>query len=386
MASKRDYYEVLGVDKSASQDDIKKAYRKLAMQYHPDRNPGDKSAEEKFKEINEAYEVLGDEDKRAKYDQFGHAAFDQTAGGYGYGGGGFSGFSGFSGGDYADIFSDIFDMFGGGASGFASSSSARKGPARGSSLRVNLSISFEEAAFGCEKKFTITRKEKCTECGGTGAKKGSSPKKCPDCGGTGRVTMTQRTILGMTQTVRECPKCGGTGEVIDDPCTKCGGTGLESVKRTLTVKIPAGIFDGGILPLRGEGNAGMRGGPNGDINIVVSVKPHDYFVRDGNDVLLDTPISFVDAALGCELKVPTLDGTVKLKIPEGTQTGTVFKLKGKGIQNVNGYGKGDQYVTVNVEIPKKLSLKQKALLKEFGEAAASDGIFEKVKKFWDGVK
>ena len=384
MASKRDYYEVLGVDKSAAPDAIKKAYRKLAMQYHPDRNPGDKQAEEKFKEINEAYEVLGDEEKRAKYDQFGHAAFDQTAGGYG--GSGFSGFSGFSGGDYADIFSDIFDMFGGmgGGGGFASSS-GRRGPQKGSSLRVNLSITFEEAAFGCEKKFTLTRKEKCTECGGSGAKKGTSAKTCPDCGGSGRVATTQRSIFGMTQSIQPCPKCHGTGQVIEDPCPHCSGSGVENVKRTLNVKIPAGIFDGGVLPLRGEGNAGANGGGNGDVNIVITVKPHEYFVREGNDVYLDTPISFVDAALGCELKVPTLEGNVMLKIPEGTQTGTTFKLKNKGIQNVNGYGKGDQYVTVNVEIPKKLSAKQKTLLKEFGEAS-SDGVFEKVKKFWDSVK
>lgn len=384
MASKRDYYEVLGVDKSATPDAIKKAYRKLAMQYHPDRNPGDKEAEEKFKEINEAYEILSDEDKRSQYDQFGHAAFDQTAGG-GYGGG-FSGFTGFSGGDYSDIFGDIFNMFGGGSSGFASSGS-RNGPRKGADLRVNITLTFEEAAFGCEKKIKLTRKEKCTECGGTGAQKGTSAHTCPTCNGSGQVRTTQRSILGMVQSVRPCDTCGGTGEVIDSPCTHCGGTGLENVQRSISVKIPAGVDVGSVLPLRGEGNAGTKGGGNGDVYIVINnIKPHEYLVRDGVDVLLDAPISFVDAALGCELKVPTLEGTVKLKIPEGTQTGTVFKLKGKGIANINGYGKGDQYVTVNIEIPKKLSSKQKQLLKEFGETASSDGIFEKVKKFWDNIK
>lgn len=383
MASKRDYYEVLGVDKSATPDAIKKAYRKLAMQYHPDRNPGDKEAEEKFKEINEAYEILSDEDKRSQYDQFGHAAFDQTAGGYG---GGFSGFTGFSGGDYSDIFGDIFNMFGGGASGFTSSGS-RNGPRKGADLRVNITLTFEEAAFGCEKKIKLTRKEKCTECGGTGAEKGTSAHTCPTCGGSGQVRTTQRSILGMVQSVRPCDTCGGTGEVIDSPCSHCGGSGLENVQRSISVKIPAGVDVGSVLPLRGEGNAGTKGGGNGDVYIVInSIKPHAYLVRDGIDVLLDAPISFVDAALGCELKVPTLEGNVKLKIPEGTQTGTTFKLKGKGIANINGYGKGDQFVTVNVEIPKKLNAKQKQLLKEFGEAASGDGIFEKVRKFWDNIK
>lgn len=381
MASKRDYYEVLGVDKSATPDAIKKAYRKLAIQYHPDKNPGDKEAEEKFKEINEAYEVLSDENKRSQYDQFGHAAFDQTAGGYG---GGFSGFTGFNGGDYSDIFGDIFNMFGGGGGGFTSSAN-RNGPKKGSDLRVNINISFEEAAFGCEKKIKLTRKEICSECSGTGAKKGTSPKTCPTCGGTGQVRVTQKSILGMMQTVRVCDNCGGSGQIIEEPCTHCQGSGTQANQRTITVKIPAGVDTGSVLPLRGEGNAGTKGGKNGDVYIVINVKDHEYFERDGINVYLDVPISFVDASLGCEVKVPTLEGDVKLKIPEGTQSGTVFKLKGKGIANVNGFGKGDEFVTVNVEIPKKLSSKQKQLLREFDELTKNDGVFEKVKKFWDKI-
>lgn len=382
MASKRDYYEVLGVDKSATPDAIKKAYRKLAMQYHPDRNPGDKTAEEKFKEINEAYEVLGNEDKRAQYDRYGHAAFEQGAGGSGFDG--FSGFTGFSGGDYSDIFGDIFNMFGGGGSSSYSSGSAKNGPRKGSDLRVNINITFEEAAFGCEKKIKLTRKETCTECGGSGAKPGTSAKTCDKCGGTGQMRVTQKSILGMMQTVRTCDKCGGSGQIIETPCEKCGGSGTEKNVRSITVKIPAGVDTGSVLPLRGEGNAGERGGKNGDVYIVISVKPHEIFEREGCDVYLETPISFVDATLGCELKIPTLDGNVKLKVPEGTQSGTVFKLKNKGITNLNGYGKGDEYVKVNVEIPKKLNSKQKAALREFAEIS-NDGIFEKTKKFWDKV-
>lgn len=382
MASKRDYYEVLGVDKSATPDAIKKAYRKLAMQYHPDRNPGDKTAEEKFKEINEAYEVLGNEDKRAQYDRYGHAAFEQGAGGSGFDG--FSGFTGFSGGDYSDIFGDIFNMFGGGGSSSYSSGSAKNGPRKGSDLRVNINITFEEAAFGCEKKIKLTRKETCTECGGSGAKPGTSAKTCDKCGGTGQMRVTQKSILGMMQTVRTCDKCGGSGQIIETPCEKCGGSGTEKNVRSITVKIPAGVDTGSVLPLRGEGNAGERGGKNGDVYIVINVKPHEIFEREGYDVYLETPISFVDATLGCELKIPTLEGNVKLKVPEGTQSGTVFKLKNKGITNLNGYGKGDEYVKVNVEIPKKLNSKQKAALREFAEIS-NDGIFEKTKKFWDKV-
>lgn len=387
--AKRDYYEILGVDKNASADEIKKAYRKLAMKYHPDKNPGDKAAEENFKEINEAYEVLNNDDNRARYDQFGHSAFEQGAGGdYS----GFSGFSGFSGGDYSDIFGDIFNMFGGGSGGGSgggfsgfSGSSQRGGPKKGSDLRVNINITFEEAAFGCEKKIKLSRKESCSECGGSGAQKGTSPKTCPTCGGTGQIRVNQKSILGMMQTVRTCDTCGGTGSVIDKPCEKCGGEGNEKISRQITVKIPAGVDTGSVLPLRGEGNAGTKGGRNGDVYIIINVKPHEYFVREGTDVRLDVPISFVDAALGCELKIPTLDGQVKLKIPEGTQSGTVFKLKGKGITNINGYGKGSQYVTVNVEIPRKLSGKQKSALKSFSELAGNE-VFKHTSDFWNKIK
>lgn len=377
--SKRDYYEVLGVDKNASADEIKKAYRKLAMKYHPDKNPGDKAAEEKFKELNEAYEILNNEDNRARYDQYGHAGFEQN------GGNPYSGFSGFSGGDYSDIFGDIFNMFGGGGGFSSNGSSQRSGPKKGSDLRVNINISFEEAAFGCEKKIKMSRKETCSECSGSGAKKGTSPKTCPTCGGSGQIRVNQKSILGMMQTVRTCDTCGGSGTVIDSPCPKCSGTGSEKVVRQITVKIPAGVDTGSVLPLRGEGNAGTKGGRSGDVYIVINVKPHEYFVREGTDVRLDIPISFVDAALGCELKIPTLDGTVKLKIPEGTQNSTVFKLKNKGITNINGYGKGSQYVTVNVEIPTKLNSKQKAALKGFAETN-NDETFQRTTSFWRNIK
>ncbi len=380
--AKRDYYEVLGVDKNATADDIKKAYRKLAMQYHPDRNPGDKAAEEKFKEVNEAYEVLNDEDKRARYDQFGHAGVDPNMGGGA--GGGFGGFGGFQGGDYSDIFGDIFNMFGGGGGGFGSSS-ARSGPQKGSDLRVDLNISFEEAAFGCEKKIKMNRRENCSECGGSGARPGSSPQTCDKCGGSGQIRVTQKSILGMMQTVKTCDKCGGSGKIVSDPCHKCNGTGKEVAARTITVKIPAGVDTGSVLPLRGEGNTGERGGRSGDVFIYINVKPHAYFKRDDSDIYLSVPISFVDAALGTELKIPTLEGAVKLKIPEGTQSGTVFKMKGKGIANLNGYGKGNQFVTVNVEIPDKLSGKQKAALKQFAETA-DRATFSRAAHFWDNIK
>ncbi|MBE6037832.1 MAG: molecular chaperone DnaJ [Anaerofustis stercorihominis] len=371
--SKQDYYETLGVDKSATDDQIKKAYRKLAMKYHPDQNQGDKAAEEKFKEVNEAYEVLSDADKRAAYDKYGHAAFDQNAG---FGGGGFGG-GGF--GDFGDIFGDIFNMFGGG--GYQT---ARRGPARGSDIRADVELTFEEAAFGCEKKVSIARKETCPTCNGSKAAPGSSAHVCEKCGGTGSIRVSQRSAFGMMQTVKPCDNCGGTGEVIDTPCSDCGGTGSVNKRRTITVNIPAGVDNGSVLPLRGEGNCGTLGGGNGDVYIYISVKKHELFERDGNDVYIDIPITFAQAALGDELRVPTLEGNVKMKVPEGTQTGTTFKLKGRGIVSANGFGKGNQYVTVNVEVPKKLSDKQKEALRNFDSLTPEN--HEKSKGFWSKVK
>ena len=322
MAEKRDYYEVLGVEKGASEDEIKKAYRKLAKANHPDLHPGDKECEERFKEINEAYEVLSDPDKRAKYDQFGHAAFDPSAGGPG--GAGFGGFGGFG-----DIFGDIFgggfgDIFGG---GFGGGQTQRSGPRRGENLRVRLNITFEEAAFGCEKEINVGRVEQCPDCKGTGCAPGTTPEVCPDCKGTGSVRTTQRTPFGMVQTSGVCKKCGGRGKIIHQPCPRCGGRGAVRKNQTIKVKIPAGIDDGQTLNLRGKGNAGLDGGPAGDLLITVFVKPHPFFERDGNSVLMEMPVTFAQAALGAEIEVPTIDGRVKLTIPEGTQPGSVFRLR-----------------------------------------------------------
>ena len=374
--SKRDYYEVLGVDKSAGEDEIKKAYRKLAMKYHPDRNPDDKEAEEKFKEINEAYEVLSDPDKKSKYDQFGHDAFDPNMGGAGFGGAGFGGFE--------DMFGDIFgSMFGGGFSGGgASRQNVRQ---KGRDLRVNLTLSFEDAVFGCKKEIKIRRTETCDTCAGKGAVNDSDIKTCDKCHGTGQVRVTQQSLFGTVQTVKTCDECNGTGKEIVNPCKTCGGTGNVKKQRTLSIRIPAGVDTGSVLPLRGEGEAGKNGGPNGDVYIYISVKPHAIFTREENDIYCKIPITFVQAALGDSIMVPTVDGKVKLKIPEGTQSGQVFKLKGKGVQNPNGFGKGNEYVEIKVEVPKNLNEKQKAKLREFSDIS-SDKNNEQSKGFWDKVK
>ena len=380
MAEKRDYYEVLGVEKGASEDEIKKAYRKLAKANHPDLHPGDKECEERFKEINEAYEVLSDPDKRAKYDQFGHAAFDPSAGGPGGAGfGGFGGFGDIFGGGFGDIFGDIF------GGGFGGGQSQRSGPRRGENLRVRLNITFEEAAFGCEKEINVGRVEQCPDCKGTGCAPGTTPEVCPDCNGTGSVRTTQRTPFGMVQTSGACKKCGGRGKIIHQPCPRCGGRGAVRKNQTIKVKIPAGIDDGQTLNLRGKGNAGLDGGPAGDLLITVFVKPHPLFERDGNSVLMEMPVTFAQAALGAEIEVPTIDGRIEYKIPEGTQTGTTFRMRGKGIQNVNGRGRGDQYVRVNIEVPKNLSDKQKKLLREFEETSTDENQIKR-KSFWDKVK
>ncbi|MBR1497395.1 MAG: molecular chaperone DnaJ [Oscillospiraceae bacterium] len=368
MADKRDYYEVLGLSKGAGDDDIKKAYRKLAKQYHPDLHPGDKAAEEKFKELNEAYEVLSDPDKKAKYDQFGHAAFDPNAGfgGGGFGGGGFGGFD-----DLGDILGNIFGGgFGGGFGGFGGGGGAtrRNAAQRGENLRVRVPLSFEEAAFGCTKEVSVTRIEDCDECGGSGSAKGSSPENCPDCGGSGVVRTQQRTPFGVMSSTGACRRCGGTGKIVKNPCSRCSGKGKLRRQRSISVNIPAGIDDGQAVSIRGQGHAGFNGGEPGDLRVAVSIKPHPQFERDGSSVLYQMPITFPQAALGAEVEVPTLDGKVKYDIPEGTQTGTTFRLRGKGIPNLNGGGRGDQFVTVNIETPKGLTKEQKELLRQFADS------------------
>ena len=376
MADKRDYYDVLGVAKSASDDEIKKAHRKLAKKYHPDLNRDNPEAAEKFKELNEAYEVLSDKDKRARYDQFGFAGVDPNYGA-GQGGGFGGGFGGFDMGDLGDIFGSFF--------GGGSSRSRRNAPQRGETIQQRVMLSFEEAAFGCEKEITINRTERCEKCEGTGAEKGSSAETCSNCHGSGVVTQTQRTPLGMFQTQAACPNCRGTGKIIRKPCKKCSGTGKTRNSRTLKVKIPAGIDDGQSIQLRGQGNAGSNGGPSGDIIVTIGIRPHPIFTRDGNNVICEIPISFPQAALGDTLQVPTIDGKVEYTIPEGTQTGTVFRLRGKGIQNVNGRGRGDQYVRVNIEVPTRLTEHQKKLLRDF-ESSTTDENQAQRKSFWDKVK
>jgi molecular chaperone DnaJ len=377
MSEKRDYYETLGVSKDASGEEIKKAYRKKAMKYHPDRNPDDKAAEDKFKEVNEAYEVLSDETKKSQYDRFGHAGVNNGAGGAGAGGFG----GGFSGGGFDDIFGDIFDMFGGGGG----RRSQRRGPQQGSDIKINLKLSFEEAAFGVEKKIKINRNETCHSCHGSGAKEGSAVETCDKCGGAGQVNIIRDTPFGRVQQVATCDKCHGEGKIIKEPCPVCNGKGYERKQREININIPAGVDENSVLPLRGEGNAGPKGGPSGDLYVYMKIKPHPLFKREGNHVLCDIPITFVQATLGDTLEIPTLDGKIKFKIPEGTQTGKTFRLKGKGIVNVNGFGKGDQYVTVHVEVPKKLNKKQKEILKQFADATGQEE-HQEAKGFWNKVK
>ena len=378
--NKRDYYEVLGVEKNASDAEIKKSYRKLAMKYHPDQNPGDKTAEEKFKEVNEAYEVLSNPEKKARYDQYGFAGVDPNFNpnaGAGFGGFGGSGFSGF--GDLGDIFGDFF---GGGAS---SSSARRNGPVKGQNVVNEIEISFEDAAFGCEREITYSRVEQCSTCHGTGCREGSEPETCSYCGGRGTVR-TQQNFMGMTmQSSQPCPKCGGQGKIIKDPCTACRGKGKVRCNRTLRVKVPAGIDNGQSFRVREEGNAGSNGGPNGDLLVTVTVRKHPIFTRDGANVLCEMPITFTQAALGASIEVPTLDGKVRYTIPEGTQTGTTFRLRGKGIPYVGYKTRGDQFVTVVVETPTRLTKEQKELLRKL-ETGGDDtqpkkkGFFEKLKE------
>ncbi len=372
MADKRDYYEVLGVTKGASDEEIKKAFRKMSKKYHPDLNPGNKEAEEKFKEVNEAYQVLSDADKKSRYDRFGHAGVDPS---YGAGGAG-GGFNG-AGFDFGDIFGDIFGGFGGFGGG-----ARRNGPRRGADVRQTVDVSFEEAAFGCAKKINITKQEKCDSCNGTGAKPGTVAETCSHCGGTGQIQTQQRTILGYMTNVTTCPHCHGEGKIIKEPCRDCRGTGKTRKSKTIEINIPAGIDNGQTMQLSGQGEAGDRGGPNGDLLITVRVRPHEIFRREGNDVYISMPISFAQAALGATLTVPTLDGAVEYEIPEGTQTGTRFRVRGKGIPYIRSKNRGDQFVTVNVEVPKNLTQRQKEILMEFDE----DKNYKLKKSFTDKMK
>ena len=369
MADKRDYYEVLGVGKDASADDIKKAYRKCAKENHPDLHPGDKDCEARFKEANEAYEVLSDPDKRAKYDQFGFAAFDPS--GFQSSAEGFGGF--------ADILNDLFGGgFGGFGGGFGDifgggTRANRNGPRQGDSVRTQVEVEFSEAAFGVSKELDVLKVEECAKCHGSGCAEGTTPEVCSHCKGSGVTVQTQRTPFGVMQSQGACPYCNGTGKIIQTPCPTCRGKGMVRANRKVKVDIPAGIDDGQTISLRGLGSAGRNGGPAGDLLVTVGVKPDPRFEREGTSVLYELPISFAQAALGAQVEVPTLDGNVKYTIPEGTQTGSVFRLRGKGIPYLRGGGRGDQYITVTVNTPKNLTDKQKDLLRQFSESLGENG-------------
>lgn len=384
MADKKDYYEVLGVNKNSTDEEIKKAYRKLARQYHPDLNRDDpKTAEAKMKEINEAYDVLKDKDKRAQYDQFGHAAF--SGGGYGQGGG-----ASYSNINMDDIFSnmdgfgfgDIFEQFFGGAG----TRSRKKGPQKGADLRYDLQITFEEAAFGKEMTIKVPRMETCDECGGTGAQKGTTPDECPDCHGTGMRQTTTRTPIGIISNSRPCERCHGTGHIVKNPCGKCHGNGKVRVQRDIDLKIPRGIDEGQRLRISGGGQAGENGGAPGDLYVYINIKPHKIFSRDGINVYCEIPISFVQAALGAKIDAPTIDGKVELTIPEGTQSGEVHRIRGKGIPVLRGEGRGDEFVKIKVLTPKNLTSRQKSLLREFEDGGSDSKNNPEKKSFFDKLK
>lgn len=376
--SKEDYYEILGVNKNASDDEIKSAFRKAAKQYHPDLHPDDKAAEAKFKKINEAYEVLSDPQKRGKYDQFGHAAFDQTAGGgYSYTdfGGGFGGFS--------DIFETVF------GSGFGASARRNTGPVAGNDLRYNLTITFEEAAFGVRREILVPREENCRTCEGSGAKPGTQPQTCGACGGSGHVRVQQNTVFGSFASMHTCDACGGTGKLVKEPCSDCKGRGRVSQTRKIIVNVPAGIDNGQTLTMPGEGEAGQRGGPSGDLYISIRVKPHKLFVRKGYDLYLEMTVSLPVAMLGGEIQVPTLGGSVKYTVPEGTQPNTTFRLRDQGITRLNSSNKGDLFIKLNIQIPKKLSDEQRTLVTKLAESMGEKtgdakpnkrGLFEKFRE------
>jgi molecular chaperone DnaJ len=373
---KRDYYEVLGVSKSASLDEIKKAYRKIAKENHPDVKPNDKQAEERFKEATEAYAVLSSPEKKAKYDQYGHAGVDFN------GQSGFGGFGDFS--DFADFgLGDIFEMFFGG--GMGGSSQRRRGPARGADLRYDLTITLHEAAFGAKKTIEVPIADTCPQCQGSGAAPGTQPATCSQCGGSGQIRSVQRTPFGQVASTRTCPTCGGQGTIISTPCSKCNGHGKVREVKKIEVNIPAGSEEGLSLRFNGRGEAGEKGGPSGDLYVVLNVQSHEFFERRGNDIYCEIPITFVQAALGDEIDIPTLHGNVKMKIPEGTQTSKIFRVKGMGVPYRRGGGAGDQHVRVVVTTPTKLTDKQKELLKEFGRITPEDQQMGK-KSFWDKVK
>lgn len=378
MADKRDYYEVLGLSKGASESEIKSAFRKMAMKYHPDRNPDNKDAEEKFKEVNEAYAILSDPEKKDKYDRFGFAGVDPNAG---FGGGGFSG-AGFE-----DIFGDLFGgMFGGGFGGFGSSRSRRNnGPMKGQDMQARIGITFEEAFFGTKKKIKLNKYVKCSDCGGTGAAAGSSKKTCPVCGGSGQVRNQRQTPFGMMANVTTCDRCGGTGEIIENPCPTCSGQGKIKKDVTIEVTIPAGVDNDSVVSVRGQGGPGTNGGPDGDLFVVVSVKPHRLFTRYGLDLELEIPITFAQAALGADVTIPTMEEKVSYKIPAGTQPGTVFRLKGKGVKSPNSPRTGDLYVKILLEVPTKLTSEQKKLLQKFEDGATPE-MYQKKKTFADTVR
>jgi len=369
MAEKRDYYEVLGVDKNATEDDLKKAYRNLAKKYHPDVNPGNAEAEAKFKEANEAYAILSDPEKRSAYDNYGHAAFDGTGNPTG-GAGGFD----MSGFDFGDIFGSIF----GGGFGGGHSSSRRNAPTRGDDIGLRVDLTFEEAVFGVKKNITFNRIQKCPDCGGSGATKGTSPETCSACGGSGQRRVTQR-LGGMAfQSTATCDRCRGTGKIIKEPCQNCKGTGYIKVTKKLEVAIPAGIDHGGRVALRGQGSDGRNGGPTGDLIIVVNVRPSDFFERDGYNIYCDVPVAVTDAILGAEIEVPTLEGTEKFTIPEGTQPGASFTLRGRGVPYIGSKDRrGDLIFTVKIEIPTKLSSKQKDILKDFANSTGNTNYSKK---------
>ncbi|MBO4217405.1 MAG: molecular chaperone DnaJ [Clostridia bacterium] len=368
----RDYYEVLGVDKSADEETIKKAYKTLAKKYHPDLNPGDKDAEAKFKEVNEAYEILSDPQKKQRYDQYGFAGVDPNAAG-----GGFSGFSGFGGMDF-DL-SDIFGSFFGGGGSRASS-----GPRRGDDILQRVMISFEESAFGVTRDVTYYKVVKCSDCGGSGAAKGTSPVTCKACNGTGTVKTQQRTFLGVMQSTHPCDVCGGTGKVVQTPCKTCKGHGLVRESKTISLKIPAGIDDGNTLRIHGGGNEGIRGGQAGDLLVTVQVRPHPVFEREGSNIYCDVPITFVEATLGAKITVPTLSGTKEFEIPEGTQTSTTFTMRGEGMPSMTGRGKGDLIFRVVVEIPKGLSSEQRDILRKF-DGSVKPAAYSKKDRFFKGI-
>ncbi len=375
MAEKRDYYEVLGLQKGASDDEIKKAYRKKAKQYHPDLNPDNAEAEAKFKEVNEAYEVLSDSQKKARYDQYGHAGVDPN---FGAGGGG--AYGGYGGGMDFD-FGDIFSSFFGGGGGRSNPNA----PRQGGDVAASVILSFEESAKGCKKQVEVTLVEGCPDCGGSGAKKGTSPKTCPQCGGSGQVRRQQRTPFGVMQTQAACDRCRGTGRIIETPCGTCNGSGRVTARRTVGVNIPAGIDDGQTIIIRGKGNAGQNGGPAGDLQVRVTVRPHPLFERRGNDILCDLPLTFVQAALGADIQVPTLDGKEPFTIKDGTQPGDQLRLKGKGFPDVHGRRTGDLIFRVTIEVPRNLSHEQKEILRKF-DGTTSDKNYQKRKGFFDKLK